>query len=124
SLGLGAVVYSPGPPDENGQTLTNTVTAVPPASLGQVVLSNGTTVVTANTTYTLVQIRGMQFKTATNASGGPAVFSYRVQDSGGTANGGKDNLDETLTIMVSSVNDPPVRTSGVVTDLTVLKDSG
>src|SRR5437868_3468086 len=66
----------------------------------------------------------MQFKTALNANGGPAVFSWTIQDSGGTANGGLDTLSESLTVTVGAVNDVPVRTAGTVANLTVLEDSG
>src|SRR5581483_11643383 len=94
------------------------------STLGQIVLADGTTMVTANTTYTLAQIQGMQFQTAANANGGPATFSWNVQDSGGTANGGVDTLNESLTVTVGAVNDQPVRTAGSVSNLSVLQDSG
>ncbi len=46
SLGLAGLTYSPGPADEvaASQTLTYKVTAVPPSTLGQVKLANGTVV--------------------------------------------------------------------------------
>ena len=69
SLGLSTLAYSPGPANEAGQTLTYQVTALPAASLGQVLLTDGVTVVTANTSYTLAQIQGMKFRPAANASG-------------------------------------------------------
>ncbi len=124
SLGLGALAFGPGGgADEAAQTLTYTVTAVPAASLGDVVLADGLTVVTPGS-YTLAQIQGMQFRTAANANGGPATFSFDVQDSGGTANGGVDTRTESLTITVTSVNDAPIRTAGSVNNLSVLEDSG
>ena len=97
---------------------------MPAATLGNIVLADGVTVVTANTTYTLAQLQGMQFQTATNANGGPATFTWTVQDNGGTANGGVDTLTESLTITVTAVNDQPLRTAGTVNNLTVLEDSG
>src|SRR5581483_6152984 len=125
SLGLSGLAYGAGGgADEAGQTLTYKVTAVPASTLGQIVLADGTTVVTANTTYTLSQLQGMQFQTAANANGGPATFSWSVQDSGGTANGGIDTLNESLTVSVTAVNDQPVRTAGTVNNLSVLEDSG
>ncbi|MBS0207955.1 MAG: DUF4347 domain-containing protein, partial [Planctomycetes bacterium] len=125
SLGLGSLAYGPGGgSDEASQTLTYTVTAVPVSTLGNIVLADGTTVVAANTTYTLAQIQGMQLKTASNANGGPATFSWKVQDNGGTANGGVDTLNESLNVSVTAVNDQPVRTAGAVNNLTVLEDSG
>src|SRR6185369_16115437 len=125
SLGLGGLTYGVGGgADEAGQTLTYTVTAIPAASLGTIVLADGTTAVSASTTYTLAQLRGMQFQAAANATGGPATFSWTVTDDGGTSHGGVDTLSESLTISVTGVNDQPVRTAGTVSDLTVLEDSG
>ncbi len=124
SLGLGALNYSSGGgPDEASQGLTFKVTAVPAATLGNVVLVDGTTVVTANTAYSLTDLQGMQFKAAANANGGPASFAWTVKDSGGTANGGVDTLAESLTIGVTAVNDAPVRTAGTVSDLLTTKTS-
>ena len=72
SLGLGALAYgNGGGADEAGQTLTFTVTAVPSATLGDIVLADNTTVVTVNTAYTLNQLQGMQFRAAAGANGGP-----------------------------------------------------
>src|SRR5207244_2301361 len=101
--------YSPGGgSDEATQTLTFTVTAVPATGLGDIVLSDGSTVVTTSTTYTLAQLQGMQFRTAANANGGPATFSFTVTDNG-TTNGAADpqTLAQSLTITVTSVNDSP-----------------
>ena len=112
SLGLTGLAYGPGGgSDEAAQTLTYTVTAVPSAALGTITLVDGTTTVIANTSYTLAQLQGMQFKPTANASGGPATFSWKVVDSGGTANGGVDTLTESLSVSVTPVNDAPVITS-------------
>jgi len=109
SLGLGALTYAPGGgSDEAAQTLTYTVTAVPSAVLGNVTLSDGLTVVTTSTSYSLAQLRGMQFVPAANANGGPATFSWNVVDSGGTVNGGVNTRAESLTVTVTPVNDAPV----------------
>ena len=63
SLGLSGLTYNVGGgSDESGQALTYTITAVPAASLGQIVLADGTTVVTASTNYSLAQLRGMMFR--------------------------------------------------------------
>ena len=95
--------------DEAGQTLTYKVTAVPSPTLGNIVLADATTVVTVDTEYTLLQINGMQFTTVHDANGGPATFAFTVTDNG-TTNGAADakTLTESLTITVTSVNDPPV----------------
>jgi VCBS repeat-containing protein len=124
-LGLEQLDYSPGPTaDEAAQTLTYTVTAVPSATLGAIVLADGTTLVTVNSSYTLEQLRGMQFKPTANAIGGPETFSWAVKDSGGAANGGVDTLAQSMQITVVIINLPPVRSAGNVNDLTVLEDSG
>jgi hypothetical protein len=118
SLGLGGLAYGPGGgADEASQSLTYTVTSLPPSSLGQVKLADGTAVTAA--TYTLAQIQGMRFATATNANG-TGTFSFAVKDNGG----GTDTLVQTLRITVTPVNDAPVRTTGTVSDLTVSEDSG
>jgi len=104
------LVFCPGGgSDEASQTLTYKVTAVPSSTLGNIVLADGTTMVTAGTEYTLAQINGMQFKTVQDANGGPATFSFTVTDNG-TTNGVADpkTLTESLTITVTAVNDPPV----------------
>jgi hypothetical protein len=124
SLGLGGLAYGPGGgSDEATQSLTCTVTAMPTATLGTIVLADGTTSVIANTTYTLAQLQGMQFKAAANANGGPSTFAWTVTDGGGTANGGIDALAESLTISVTAVNDAPARAAGVVNNLSVTEDA-
>jgi hypothetical protein len=124
SLGLGGLAYSPGDADDAGQTLSYTVTAVPSATLGNIVLADGTTIVSAGTSYSLAQLQGMQFAAAPEASGGPALFAWQVRDNGGTANGGIDTISEALTISITAVNDPPVRIAGSVNNLTVLENAG
>jgi hypothetical protein len=120
SLGLGAVAYGPGGgADEAGQTLTYTITSVPSA-LGQVFLSDGTTVVSAGTSYTLTQLQGMQFRSGAGVNSGSGTFSFDVQDNGGTANGGVDTLSQSLTITV--VNQAPTL-SGNATVAGVLEDA-
>ncbi|MGE3817939.1 MAG: Ig-like domain-containing protein [Isosphaeraceae bacterium] len=108
SLGLGGLDYRPGPGGtEASQSLTHTVTAVPPASLGRVLLADGVTVVTVGTTYSLTQLQGMRFQPSPDAFGGPEIFSFRVRDDGGTFAGGLDTLDQSLSISVTRVNAPP-----------------
>ncbi|TKB92562.1 MAG: tandem-95 repeat protein, partial [Nitrospira sp.] len=104
SLGLGGVAYSPsGGADESGQTLSYAVTAIPSASIGNVFLADGTTRVTVGS-YSLADIQGMQFKPTANASGVTA-FQFNVYDSGGTANGGANNISQFILITVNAVND-------------------
>src|SRR5439155_488483 len=118
-LGLGSLAYSPGPANESAQTLTYTVTVVPLASIGDVVLSNGTTVVTGSTTYTLTQIQGMKFRTAADGNG-TTTFTFTVQDNGATADGGVDTLTQSVTVTVTAVDDNPV---AVGDSATVTEDS-
>ena len=72
---------------------------------GALVLAGGETVSAAS-----IVAGGLTFTPASNASGaGYASFTFRVQDDGGTANGGTD-LDpvaNTLTIDVTPANDAP-----------------
>jgi hypothetical protein len=111
TLGLSDVAYGPGGgADEAGQSLTYCVTAVPSATLGQVLLADGATIVTTGS-YTLAEIRGMQFLPAANANGS-GTFSFSIQDDGGTANSGVDTRTETIAITVTAVNDVPSFTAG------------
>ena len=105
----GFATFSPGPPNESVQGLSNYLVsnisnpaffAVAPA-----VFTNGTL------TYTL----------AANMSG-TVTFDLRAQDNGGTANGGVDtSVVQTVTITVTGVNDAPSFTAG--TPPTVLEDA-
>ena len=62
----------------------------------------------------------LKFTPAANANGAAyASFTFQVQDDGGTANGGVD-LDQspnTITVNVTSVNDPPAGTDKTITTL-------
>jgi hypothetical protein len=107
SLGLSGVTYSPGGGgDEVGQTLTYLVTAVPATSLGKVYLADGATQVVAGATYTLAQVRGMQFAPAAGVSSGSGTFRFTVVDNG-TTNGVLDpkSLVQSLKITVASTEE-------------------
>jgi murein DD-endopeptidase MepM/ murein hydrolase activator NlpD len=90
-----ATGLSPGPPDESGQTFLGfTATADNPAlfSAGPAVALNGT----------------LTFTPAPDANG-TATVTVRLQDNGGTANGGQDtSAPQTFTITITPVNDAPV----------------
>ena len=109
SLGLGSVTYGPGGgSDEGSQSLTYEVTVIPDSNFfGKMYLADGTTEVTTDF-YTLTEIQGMQFAPLADTSGGPSFFSYTVRDSGGTANGGANELGQSIQITVKPVNDNPV----------------
>ncbi|RVT71083.1 hypothetical protein EOD40_17590, partial [Flavobacterium sufflavum] len=67
----------------------------------------------------------LKFSPATNSNGTPYTsFTFQVQDNGGTASGGVDldQIANTMTINVTSVNDAPVFTKGA--DQTKLEDAG
>ena len=114
SLGFGGVTYSPGGgADESGQTLTYQITILPNATtFGKVYLADGTTQVTLNSFYTLAEIRGLQFQPAADKTG-TTGFAFNVADSGGTANGGLDYIQEFMLITITPVNDVPVITTTV-----------
>ncbi len=98
-----AVVLSgvgPGPapaPDEAGQVVTRTIQANSNPSLfaaGPTLNADGT----------------ITFTPAPNQNGS-ATLTLRLQDDGGTANGGVDTTDLTVTITVTAVNDAPAGTN-------------
>ncbi|MEZ0260537.1 MAG: cadherin-like domain-containing protein, partial [Alphaproteobacteria bacterium] len=109
--------------DPNDPTAGHTLTAVRISALPAVgsLLLNGAAV-TAGQVISVANINSglLTFSPAANANGaGYASFTFQVQDSGGTANGGVD-LDQsanTMTINVTSVNDAPAGTDNTVTTL-------
>ncbi len=112
SLGFGGVAYSPGGgADESGQALTYQITVLPSVTtFGTVFLADGTTQVTLNSFYTLAEIRGLQFQPAAYRTG-TTGFAFNVADSGGTANGGIDYIQEFMLITITAVNDAPSLTA-------------
>lgn len=109
ALQLDSLAYNPGGGTyEAAQQLTYKVTAVPPSSVGTILLADGQTVVTANTNYTLTQIQGMKFSPAADGFGGPYPFTFTVTDNG-TSRGVADprTLIQTLNITVTEVNEAP-----------------
>ncbi|WP_395689902.1 beta strand repeat-containing protein, partial [Caenimonas koreensis] len=88
TLGFAGLGFGPGGGvDEASQTLSVSIVTVPAPALGDIVLADGSTVVTAGATFTIAQLQGMQFRAATGGTGGPATFKFNVRDSGGTADG-------------------------------------
>src|SRR5205085_2017807 len=85
-------------------------------------LTNNGVAVTAGQVVSVADINSglLVFTPVANANGtGYASFTFQVQDSGGTSNGGVD-LDQsanTLTVNVTSVNDAPAGTNNTVTTL-------
>jgi hypothetical protein len=104
SLGLEGLTYGcGGGADEASQTLTFTVTDLPDADLGQVVLADGTTNVVLGG-YTLAEIQGMQFLPNASSAGGTSSFAFSVTDDGTTAGVADPRaIAEALSITVTSV---------------------
>ena len=104
-----ATAISAGPANESAQTLTFTITANDNPGMFAVapaVAASG----------------ALSFTTAANANG-TANLSVRVQDNGGTANGGVDtSATQNFSISLTAVNDAPSFTKGA--DQTVLEDAG
>jgi hypothetical protein len=117
-LHLGGVSFGPGGGgDEASQQLTYKVTAVPPANVGNVMLADHTTVVTVNNTYTISQIKDMEFKPAANGYGGPYPFTVTVTDNG-TSYSGPDpkSISQSLNITVNAKADIPTVTSATTNE--------
>ncbi|MCC7037441.1 MAG: cadherin domain-containing protein, partial [Alphaproteobacteria bacterium] len=100
-------------------TLSNVIISTLPAAgsltLNGVAVTAGQIVSAANIASNL-----LRFTPAANTNGaGYASFTFRVQDSGGTANGGVDTdpTPNTITFNVTSVNDGPAGTDTTVTTL-------
>ena len=107
SVATALTAKSAGPANESGQTLTLTVTNDNNA------LFTSQPAIDASGTLT--------YTAAANASGN-AVVTVKLQDNGGTANGGVDQTTKTLAITVTPVNDAPSFAKGA--DQTVLEDAG
>jgi VCBS repeat-containing protein len=93
-LGLNA------PTDIEGDSLTITVSGLPSASEGIVTLIDGTALAIGQT-LSSTQLQGLQFDGALDFVGGPAIFSYLVDDGSLTASG-------TSQITLTQVNDSPI----------------
>jgi VCBS repeat-containing protein len=102
-----ATTISAGPADEAAQTLTFTVTNDNAALFTAAPAVSGTGVLT--------------FTPAATASGS-SIVTVKLQDSGGTLNGGLNSSIQTFLITVKPVNDAPSFLKGA--DQTVLEDAG
>jgi hypothetical protein len=85
--------------------------------------SNPALIPTPAVNYTSPSATGsLSYTPAANQSG-TAIITVKVQDDGGTANGGIDAITRTFTVHVNPVNDPP--TLSAITDpANILEDSG
>jgi VCBS repeat-containing protein len=114
SLGLSSLNYGPGGgSDENTQTITYTITAIPSAI--QIFKADGTTSVLVNQALSLLELQGLKYKTIPNANGSGSL-TWTIKDNGGTANGGVDTATDSLSVTVTAVNDAP-------TDITLTPNS-
>ena len=102
------------PLDVPANALLNVIIVVPPSvgtlAVGGVPVASGT-VIAANT----ISGHLLTYTPPANANGnGLANFTFRVQDDGGTANGGQDTAQaaSTIGVNVTAVNDAPFFTLG------------
>ena len=87
SLGLTGIEYGPGGgSDEQSQTLSYAITAVPDPSAGTLLLADGVTPVNLGQSISLTDLHGLQFRPAADANGDTS-FSFSVTDSGTTDTG-------------------------------------
>jgi ELWxxDGT repeat protein len=106
---------------DTSDTPANTLLAVKIATLpGAGKLTNNGVAVTAGASVSSTDIAAgrLKFAPAANANGATyATFTFKVQDNGGTANGGvdTDTRARTMTVAVTPVNDAPKGTSKTVT---------
>ncbi|HEY8610735.1 MAG TPA: Calx-beta domain-containing protein [Roseomonas sp.] len=90
------------PTDANNDPLTISVTGLPDAAKGQVLLADGVTAVANGQVLTAAQLTGLLFRPAADANGAAGGFTYEVSDGqGGTAT-------QTITLGITPVNDAPV----------------
>ncbi|MBP0447117.1 hypothetical protein J8J14_20275, partial [Roseomonas sp. SSH11] len=90
------------PTDANNDPLTITVTGIPDAAKGVVLLADGVTAVANGQVLTVAQLTGLIFRPAQDANGAAGGFTYVVSDGqGGTAT-------QTVTLSITPVNDAPV----------------
>lgn len=110
-LGLDGLSWESGPANEVDQTLTFTVTALPPAALGLVGLlaaDNTLVPLQLNQELTLEQLQALQFRPAADANG-TGTFSYAARDADG------EITTDTFTINVLAVNDAPADQAAGIT---------
>jgi hypothetical protein len=102
---------SPGPADESGQTFT-----------GFTVSNNSTGLFV---TQPAIDASGQLTFEPTESAQGDVIVTVTLTDNGGTANGGQPtSAQQTFTITITPVNDPPSFTLPSPASDTVLEDSG
>ncbi|MCC2671438.1 MAG: outer rane adhesin like protein, partial [Armatimonadetes bacterium] len=88
------------PTDADGDSLTITVSAIPNAAKGEVLLSGGSAYAVGNT-LTSADLTNLLFRPVADANGSAGTFAYVVTD----GNGG--SVTQTITLAITPVNDPP-----------------
>jgi VCBS repeat-containing protein len=104
-----ATNISPGPTDEAGQIVSFSVVG----NTNPALFSGGPSVSASTGTLTYTVASGVS---------GSSTITLRLTDNGGTANGGVNVSQQTFTIAVGLVNDPPSFTKGA--NQSVLEDAG
>jgi hypothetical protein len=112
-LGLSGLDYAPGGgPLASSQTLAYTITKLPPSWIGVIYRSDRTPLSLGATTLDV--IRGLTFTPASNVvyAGNPdGDFEFNVIDTGGLLTPDtSDALKQSMKIIITPVNDPPVVT--------------
>ena len=95
-------------------SLTYTITSLPSQFVGQLQLIDGTPV-TVDTSYSIDQIRSLQFESYANANG---TTDFTINISDGTA-----SIDETIAIGTSFVNDGPINRGSLFSFNSINEDS-
>ncbi len=108
SVGLSGISAGTG---DSGQTLTVTATS-----------SNTAVIPNPAVTYTSPNSTGTLSYTPVSNASGSAVITVKVQDNGGTANGGLDTVTTQFTVAVTAVNQPP--TIAGIPGLNILENAG
>src|SRR6185436_19218629 len=94
------------------------IATLPAAGTGSLTLSGVAVAAGDFVSVANISAGNLKFVPTANANGATA-FTFQVQDSGGTANGGVDldTVARTMTVNVTSVNDAPIGASNAVTTL-------
>ena len=117
-MGLADLEYLPGLGDDEisnpDQNLTYTITSLPSQFVGQLQLNDGTPVAQGGT-YSIEEIRNLQFESYANANG---TTDFVIKISDGTA-----SINEPIAIGTSFVNDGPINTGALYSFAAIDEDS-
>lgn len=119
SLGLGWLAFSPGGPDELGQTLACTISTVPDPARGSIVRAGDLVPLVVGQTISLADLRGLRFSAASGSTSCTGQFSFTVSDNG-TTNGQPDPKSVSFTLPLEIVHRRAINSLG---DLETVPDS-